>query len=34
MCENLNELAKLHTLNKDLMNEGITALFSSKKSRL
>jgi hypothetical protein len=34
MCENLNELSKLHTLNKDLMNEGITALFTSKKSKL
>jgi hypothetical protein len=34
MCENLNELAKLHTLNKDLMNDGITALFTSKKSKL
>jgi len=34
MCENLNELAKLHSLNKDLMNDGITALFTAKKSRL
>jgi hypothetical protein len=34
MCENLNELSKLHSLNKDLMNEGITALFTSKKSKL
>jgi hypothetical protein len=34
MCESVAELTKLHGLNKDLMNEGITALFTSKKSKL
>ena len=34
MCENVNELAKLHTLNKDLVNPAITALFTSKKANL
>lgn len=34
MCESLAELKKLHTLNSDLMNEGIIALFTSKKSNL
>ena len=34
MCESVAELTKLHGLNKDLMNEGITALFTSKKTKL
>lgn len=33
-CESVAELTKLHGLNKDLMNEGITALFTSKKTNL
>ena len=34
MCESVAELTKLHGLNKDLMNDGITALFTSKKTNL
>jgi hypothetical protein len=34
MCESIAELTKLHSLNKDLMNEGIIALFSHKKTTL
>ena len=34
MCENLSELAKLHTLNKHLINDGINLLFTDKKSKL
>lgn len=33
-CENLNELAQLHNLNKDLINPAITALFTTKKNHL
>ena len=33
-CENLNELSQLHTLNKDLINPAITALFTTKKNHL
>jgi hypothetical protein len=33
-CENLAELTELHKLNKDLVNPGITALFTAKKSHL
>ena len=34
MCETIDELAKLHSLNKHLINEGITAMFTHKKSTL
>ena len=34
MCESVSELTKLHDLNKDLINPGITALFTAKKSSL
>lgn len=34
MCESVSELTKLHDLNKDLINPGITALFTAKKSAL
>jgi hypothetical protein len=34
MCESIKELQHLHTLNAHLLNEGIMALFTSKKSRL
>ena len=33
-CESIAELTKLHSLNKDLLNDGITALFTSKKTNL
>ena len=33
-CENLNELSQLHSLNKDLINPAITALFTTKKNHL
>jgi len=33
-CESIAELTKLHGLNKDLMNDGIVALFTSKKTNL
>ena len=33
-CESIAELTKLHSLNKDLMNDGIIALFTSKKANL
>ena len=33
-CETVEELAKLHALNKDLINPAITALFTSKKNHL
>ena len=34
MCESVAELTKLHGLNKDLMNDGIIALFTHKKTTL
>ena len=34
MCESVSELTKLHDLNKELINPGITALFTAKKSAL
>ena len=33
-CENVQELAKLHSLNKELINPAIQALFTSKKNHL
>ena len=33
-CETLAELSKLHTLNKDLINPAISALFTTKKNHL
>jgi len=33
-CENVQELQKLHGLNKDLMNPAIVALFTAKKNSL
>ena len=33
-CETVEELAKLHTLNKDLINPAIVALFTTKKNHL
>jgi hypothetical protein len=33
-CETVNELAKLHGLNKDLINPAIQALFTTKKNHL
>lgn len=33
-CESLDELKQLHNLNKHLINEGVTALFSHKKTTL
>jgi hypothetical protein len=34
MCESIPELTKLYNLNKDLLNEGIKVLFTSKKEKL
>lgn len=34
MCESISELTKLYNLNKDLLNEGIKVLFTSKKEKL
>lgn len=33
-CQNVQELAKLHSLNKELINPNIQALFTSKKNQL
>lgn len=33
-CDNLAELTELHKLNKNLLNEGINALFTAKKNHL